>query len=248
MHAKQKIYLENDKSNPRRFYVYYHADPEGNIFYIGKGCGKRIYDISSRSKSWKEYAMKFEEGYGACYLAIGLTEKDALKVEIECIKQAKKEGMPLVNKTKGGETRSFRGLIYCYQNGRIYNTSKEAADDLGVSSSKVRECCCGGIIHTKGYEFCRVDNIESTSSLGIRRRINVKKRMLQLRKSKIKKGRDYIVINKKTNEKEYINNLKNFSKSKNISYYVLIDTVRGRRTSISDELDIIHTHKKLKKV
>lgn len=32
-----------DQTNPRRFYVYAHEDKSGNIFYVGKGTGRRAW-------------------------------------------------------------------------------------------------------------------------------------------------------------------------------------------------------------
>ena len=38
------------------YYVYFHiCENTNDLIYIGKGKGKRAYDIKSRSCKWKEY-------------------------------------------------------------------------------------------------------------------------------------------------------------------------------------------------
>lgn len=64
------------------FYVYLHADNEGNIFYVGKGCKRRAKSISSRSKEWQE---KAKNGFSIIYAAKNLSETQAYNLEKKLI-------------------------------------------------------------------------------------------------------------------------------------------------------------------
>ena len=86
MKAKQKLNLKLEGDS--RFYVYYHTDTNGDIFYIGKGTGNRAYTKSSRSDNWKKIVDSCKEGYGVCFFAIGLTDQESRDLEKSLIKQA----------------------------------------------------------------------------------------------------------------------------------------------------------------
>lgn len=84
------------------FYTYAHYKPDGTIFYVGKGLGKRAYNLKQRNAYWKRVVEK----YGAPrveILAYWETEQDAFDHEKSLIMSLKKSGTVLVNATIGGE-------------------------------------------------------------------------------------------------------------------------------------------------
>lgn len=84
------------------FYTYAHSKPEGKIFYIGKGQGKRAWDKTSRNPHWHNIVNKY--GFNAQVLAEWETEKEALEHEVFLIACFKDMGYELANITAGGET------------------------------------------------------------------------------------------------------------------------------------------------
>ena len=44
--------------------------------------------------------------------------------------------------------------IYCYNNGKTYNSIKEASKDLNINHSKISRVCNGKETHTNGFQFC----------------------------------------------------------------------------------------------
>lgn len=77
-----------------KFYVYAHLDTHRNIFYIGKGTGKRAYVKSGRSEAWKILSIK---GYSVEILGYFDNNIDALLFESKMIQ---KYMGGLVNKTQ----------------------------------------------------------------------------------------------------------------------------------------------------
>ena len=88
-----------------KFYIYAHINPLKNeIFYIGKGHGKRAFNKNSRSKFWKDTVKKY--GYIVDILEEGLTEEEAFEREIFYIQKIGRRDLgtgPLVNLTGGGD-------------------------------------------------------------------------------------------------------------------------------------------------
>lgn len=94
---------------PAKFYVYEHwrLDTE-RCFYVGKGCGGRAWNFSTRSEHHKRVKAK-AGSVRVVVVADGLDESQALALEIARISHWRAEGHPLVNKTDGGEgTRGLR--------------------------------------------------------------------------------------------------------------------------------------------
>ena len=173
MKPAQVLSIKEDKNNCNRFYVYYHTDSEGNIFYIGKGRNKRAYETRSRNPDWHSYVNSLQE-YGVCFFAMGLTDEQSRDLEKELIKEGFKEGLPLVNKTLGGQGTSRKvspeklykwrvkhgRRVYCYQTGKVYLCATDASEQLGVGSSHVAYCCNKKSIQAKGYNFDWLDNVD----------------------------------------------------------------------------------------
>jgi hypothetical protein len=88
------------------FYVYVHKKAsDGSIFYVGKGTGRRSHDFVRRSQHWKHIATK--HGVMVEFVQSGITEYEALKIEVQTIAEIGREH--LCNKTDGGE--GFVGLV-----------------------------------------------------------------------------------------------------------------------------------------
>ena len=81
-------------------YTYAHAKPNGTIFYIGKGIGRRAYS-KNRNDYWKRIVAKY--GYEVQILAHWDTEAEALDHEVLLIACMKDMGIELCNLTNGGE-------------------------------------------------------------------------------------------------------------------------------------------------
>jgi hypothetical protein len=79
-------------------YGHYKADT-GELFYIGKGTGKRAWDERYRNKHWQSVVKK--HGYVVKILAENLTDDEAYRQESAIIAEVGRQN--LTNKTEGGE-------------------------------------------------------------------------------------------------------------------------------------------------
>lgn len=89
------------------FYVYEHWRPDLDLpFYVGKGSGGRFDPNRSRNKHHANIRAKLKK-LGMCVevrmVASGLSEDDALSMEIERISFWRSRGVKLSNKTSGGD-------------------------------------------------------------------------------------------------------------------------------------------------
>lgn len=85
-----------------KFYIYFHINPIKNeVFYVGKGVGKRAWIKSGRNKFWKRIFNKY--GYEVELIEEGLSEEIAFQREIYWIAQFKAWNFKLTNMTDGGE-------------------------------------------------------------------------------------------------------------------------------------------------
>lgn len=140
-------------------YVYAHATTDGEVFYVGKGSGKRMRVTGNRSVFWKRVAAK--HGWNAVLLEEGLTEEAAFVKEIEWIAYYKKIGQARVNLTDGGDgvkvpfrwwneaiSKALTGLVR--KRGKDSPRYKSVATeeelrryyvDLGLSSTEISKLC-----------------------------------------------------------------------------------------------------------
>jgi hypothetical protein len=98
-----------------KYYIYAHTiashggdRPFGEIFYIGKGSGKRAYIKGNMSQYWKNIVSKYE--YNIHYFETKLTNEQANLAEIRYIKAIGREDLglgTLVNHSDGGESGSI---------------------------------------------------------------------------------------------------------------------------------------------
>ncbi len=86
------------------YYVYFHLKPDGEVFYVGMGHGKRARSRTSRSKFWKAVAKK--HGFSVVIAEDGLDITTAFAREIFHIARIGRRDLglgPLVNHTDGGD-------------------------------------------------------------------------------------------------------------------------------------------------
>lgn len=82
------------QSREKRYYVYFHKDLQGNIFYVGKGTRRRAWS-KYRHEIWKIYVQNHLQGqYIVEIYKDQLTERKAEELENELIE---KYGKQLVN-------------------------------------------------------------------------------------------------------------------------------------------------------
>jgi hypothetical protein len=85
------------------FYVYEHRRKDtGAVFYVGKGCGKRAGNFSSRNRLWKQMAAD-AGGASVGYVVDKVDEEFSFLVEQEYIDKLRRIGAKLANLTDGGE-------------------------------------------------------------------------------------------------------------------------------------------------
>jgi len=87
------------------FYTYSHATPEGRIFYIGKGQGRRAYVSENRNLYWHNIVKKHGNPV-VQILADWKTEEEAFDHEMVLIDCFRGMGYKLANLTNGGEGSS----------------------------------------------------------------------------------------------------------------------------------------------
>lgn len=88
-HAERTLVASTsaDQTNPAGHYVYAHTDPSGDIFYIGKGKGRRAWS-SDRHLVWKHYVDRHLDGdFQVVILADGLSSREAEDLESRWIAQ-----------------------------------------------------------------------------------------------------------------------------------------------------------------
>jgi hypothetical protein len=92
------------------YYIYAHVRPDKNeIFYIGKGKGRRAKSKCKRNKLWNDIVLKNNGVYEIIYLNDNLSEETAFKLEIEYILKMGRlcnNTGSLANLTLGGEGSS----------------------------------------------------------------------------------------------------------------------------------------------
>jgi NUMOD3 motif len=95
------------------FYVYEHWRPDrGECFYVGKGHGRRAYDMRRGRNRWHKFMTAKLSALGTAVeikiISEGLTEEEAFAKEVERIEFWKNDGADLCNLTLGGDGPSGR--------------------------------------------------------------------------------------------------------------------------------------------
>jgi hypothetical protein len=93
-----------------QFYVYEHwrMDRE-ECFYVGKGKGRRAYNMKSRTafhKAIQDKVLRIGSAIEVRIVSSGLTEAEAFALECERIAMWRSDGADLANLTDGGEGRT----------------------------------------------------------------------------------------------------------------------------------------------
>lgn len=97
------------------YYIYIHCKPDGEPFYVGKGCcgrghSRRSHDLKrSRNKHHRAIVEKYGANNIGIFVFFCKSEAEGLAAEIATIAQLRREGFHLANATNGGEGSS--GLI-----------------------------------------------------------------------------------------------------------------------------------------
>lgn len=125
-----------------KFYTYIHRRADtGDVFYVGKGTGRRANFILNRNSYWKKLAAKY--GFMVEIVAYFYLEKDAFDHERQMIAEQRLAGVRLTNLTEGGEgtvgrihTDETREKIRKAATGRV------ASDE---TRAKLRNIHCGRV-------------------------------------------------------------------------------------------------------
>jgi hypothetical protein len=146
----------------KKFYVYEHWRPDLDLpFYVGKGSAARFDPNLTRNKHHSNIKNKLKK-LGMCVevrmVASGLSEDDALRLEIERIAFWKEHGIELSNKTAGGDglksppedvlekMRAAAKKRWALPNSREKHS---AATKAGMDNDAVRAKCSGGRVGKK---------------------------------------------------------------------------------------------------
>jgi hypothetical protein len=90
-----------------QFYTYLHCKPNGDPFYVGKGCDsvntKRSHRFSCRNQHHKNIVAKYGRKNIGVFIFPCDSEEQAFADERQQISQLRHDGYELCNKTNGGE-------------------------------------------------------------------------------------------------------------------------------------------------
>ena len=104
--ARESIVRDNDPEVISNFYVYLHKNPaSGEVFYVGKGRGKRAYQTGSRNNEWEQVVAASDGKFDVEFVEVDLLEDEACDLEAETISkygQRWNNTGPLVNQSLGG--------------------------------------------------------------------------------------------------------------------------------------------------
>lgn len=144
------------------FYVYEHwRTDRDECFYVGKGKGKRAYNMYKRNPFHKAIQKKVaKEGHAieVKIVASNLTEQEAFALEIERIKFWRDSGADLANFTLGGEgTAGFpawnRKEVICLEDNKIFKSATEAGIYYNISALSICDACNGKNRNAHGLHF-----------------------------------------------------------------------------------------------
>ena len=117
-------------SKERKFYVYTHTDPEGRVFYVGKGQKTRAWDKTSRGNLWLRYIERFDGKYQIDIVKEGLEEDEALWLEEDLMR---KFGGQLTNWENLGRNADFKGY-------ERYWELRKVIEHLLVEAKEYEDC------------------------------------------------------------------------------------------------------------
>ena len=134
------------------FYIYeWYFNNTGNVFYVGKGKGRRYRDEKGRNQKFTRYISKCDCSVRKVYE--NLTEKDAYAKEIELIAFYKSSGQCSCNFTIGGDAPpthygidapNRRSVIQLDLNGQYVKTWDyicQVEKELKILNNAIVRCC-----------------------------------------------------------------------------------------------------------
>lgn len=134
--------------NSLDFYTYTHSAPQGGIFYVGKGSGRRVYSMADRSYLWREELNK-HDGILMQVVNRFATEEEAFIDEQRLVCKCLEKGLYLVNQTEGGKGATG------YKQSK--ETRKKIADAIRGFKHEIVSCpkCgdTGGLTSMKRWHF-----------------------------------------------------------------------------------------------
>lgn len=120
----------------KQFYVYVHSKPDGTIFYVGKGHGRRAYDFAPSRRSL--HHINIVRKYGREHIGVAILpqsdEGAAFAFERELIAMLKTHGVKLINITDGGEGAAGRPMNEAQKRGFERGRGPDAARGITPES------------------------------------------------------------------------------------------------------------------
>lgn len=102
----KELYIDSEGVE-RGYYVYIHrVDQDGEVFYVGKGHGKRAWNFTERNHLWKEKVSSLKNVVTVEIVYSDLSELEALDIEAKLIKEnggISLDGGRLTNLDPGGD-------------------------------------------------------------------------------------------------------------------------------------------------
>ena len=135
------------------FHVYQHIRPDtGQVFYVGKGKGRRAFDRGARRGQFWHRIVKKAGGVVVEIVADGLTENEAFLLEKQNIAAFRKQGLRLCNLTDGGDgasgakrTEAWKRMMSQVHSGKAVSTEVRLKISESVKAS--------GFVHTDEMRY-----------------------------------------------------------------------------------------------
>jgi hypothetical protein len=143
-----------------KYYIYYHIDPRNGFpVYIGKGSGKRAYVMYNRNYKHNMWVKELNRLGLSPVVFIGnhfSSEEECYrveKIEIDVFKKLKVSLVNLADGGLGGLSNVCRKKIICLNSNKVYDSTKQAADELGIKSKRICDVLKGRKPSYKGFKF-----------------------------------------------------------------------------------------------
>lgn len=120
----------------KAFYAYIHCKPDGMPFYVGKGIKSRCYNFAKRSEHHKRIVNKYGKENITVWTFLCASEQSAFSLERYLIAHYKRIGMPLCNRTDGGEGTS--GCVVSAATGLRISEAKKGKKFTEEHKAKLR--------------------------------------------------------------------------------------------------------------
>lgn len=126
------------------FYTYLHCRPDGTPFYVGKGKGKRAFNLLRRNPHHRNVVTKYGANNILVFVFPCESEDEALSDEIQQIAQLRAAGFDLANQTDGGDGVSnpsplVRSRIAKGQKGKVRSAEHCAKLSASLKGRKYSE-------------------------------------------------------------------------------------------------------------